>query len=207
MKLIQISGIDGVGKSTALRHLTETLKVKGYRVLETREVGNPHDPTMLELRKIVLEAKPRLDGKVMEYIFAAMGVANALYYNNVRQQYDYIVSDRGLIDHLAYTDVNVNPEFTDRFYLGAAVHDFMHPDYVVYLDASPEVAAKRMSKRGTTDAIEEKGLQFQMNVRDAFELHMKHNRLNITRINANLDVEGVRKQLDDFITALVNKTL
>lgn len=208
---IEIEGTDGAGKSTAVKYLAERLRDQGLTVLETREVGSKLIPTCLKLREIVLSPESDMSGEAMELVFAAMRLENERFYQRQKSA-DVILSDRGWLSHLAYTDHNVSKEFTDKFYL-----DFLQPlapmpDLVIYLDLSTETAQKRISGRGEAlDAIELKGLEFQENVRQSFAEHIEglekySPETNVVIIDANKDLESVQGQLELIVANLSQLT-
>lgn len=204
-KVIEVEGTDGAGKTTALKYLIERLRAAGKTVLETREVGAPMIPVCVKLRELVLDPASNLSGEAMEFIFAAMRLENQKYYKTVADQYDFIVSDRGWLSHLAYTDHNVSSEFTDKFY-GAVVEDMtQEADLVMYLSVNTETALQRRVKRGTgMDVIEMKGVEFQEKVRKSFEFHKQFLRkARLVEVDANQTVDGVRSQIDEMLKELL----
>lgn len=202
-KVIEFEGCDGAGKTTAYNFFIKELKAKGLRVLETREVGNPHIPVCVGLRKLVLAPESNLSGAAMEYIFAAMRIENQRFYESVKDQYDFIVSDRGWLSHLAYTDVNVDPTFTDRLYKGVVAKYTKLPDRVIYLNVRPEVALQRRNTRnGYVDAIEAKGPKFQEKVAESFRYYMREQRIPVDLIDANGTIEEVQKYLKKIVDEL-----
>lgn len=203
MKLIAIDAIDGAGKTTMVKYVVDQLKKRGKRVLQTQEVGNPHVPALKKLREIVLDPNVKFHGASMEFIFAAMGVENGRYYDSVAEDYDYIVSDRSWLSHVAYTDANVSPDFTDDFYLKIVTQLFKKPDYNIFLQIKPDVAWERVTKRGEkADAIEKKGIDFQETVAHAFDVHTRNPELKVITVDANGDVASVQRQLDTFLETL-----
>lgn len=207
-KIIEVEGTDGAGKTTALKYLIERLRAAGKTVLETREVGSPLIPTCVKLREIVLSPESDLSGEAMEFIFAAMRIENQKFYNKVKDQYDFIISDRGWLSHLAYTDHNVSQDFTEDFYFGVVNPLTELADAVIYLDVNTETALKRRVKRGTgMDVIEMKGVEFQEKVRESFALYrsmlVSETDVQVFDIDANKSVEGVQAEIDDVIKELV----
>lgn len=202
--VIEVESIDGAGKTTVHSYIIKKLREKGKRVLDTREVGNPHLPVCVELRKLVLNPTSKLDGKSMEFIFAAMRIENQKFYETVKNDYDYIVSDRGLLSHLAYTDHNVNTYFTDDFYGGVVMPLTRNPDLVLFLEIDPETALKRRNARnGFVDAIEAKGPEFQRKVYSSFIKYIRkletNENLQYRFIDANGTIEEVQQKLDFVI--------
>lgn len=209
-KIIEVEGTDGAGKTTALKYLIEKLRASGKTVLETREVGSPLIPVCVKLREIVLAPESNLSGEAMEFIFAAMRLENQKYYATVRDQYDFIVSDRGWLSHLAYTDHNVSGDFTETFYGNVVAPLTELADVILYLDVNTETALKRRVKRGTgMDVIEMKGVEFQEKVRGSFTFHKNmledfaSDQVRVFDIDANKSVEGVQAEIDDVLKELV----
>lgn len=202
---IEIEGVDGSGKTTGLKYLIEQLEKKGQRVLETREVGSPLIPTCVKLRELVLSPESNMSGESMELVFSAMRLLNQDYYKKVENNYDFIVSDRGWLSHLAYTDHNVSEDFTKKLYTNFVAEITELPDVVIYFNVNTDTALKRRVKRGTgMDVIEMKGVGFQEKVRESFMKYMEQlpPTTDVFVIDANQDVEGVRKQLDAIISVL-----
>lgn len=196
-KVIEFEGIDGSGKTTAYTYFIEHLRGKGYKVLDTREVGSPHIPVCVALRKLILDPAAKMDGKSMEFCFAAMRVENQKFYESVKDNFDFIVSDRGWFSHLAYTDNNVSPEFTEELYVGVLSKYTKLPDAVIFLNLAPLTALERRSKRnGFVDAIEMKGPGFQEKVYQSFMKYIERSKpINVELIDAEESVEGVQTQL------------
>ncbi|HEY8366448.1 MAG TPA: dTMP kinase, partial [Bacteroidia bacterium] len=198
VKTIEIEGLDGSGKTTSSTYVKDKLEQYGYKVLLTREVGSDHIPVCLQLRELVLNPNITMDGKAMEFIFAAMRIENQRFYESVKDQYDFVLSDRGWLSHLAYTDHNVSKEFTKEFYKNVVAKYTKAPDFVIYLEIDPMVAAKRRNVRGEVeDAIENKGVQFQEKVGDSFRTYLiegsAKDEFDFYKIDAEKDVPGVRE--------------
>lgn len=202
-KVIHFEGIDGSGKTTAYTYFIEQLREKGFKVLDTREVGNPHIPICVALRKLVLDPSSKLDGRSMEFIFAAMGVENTRLYESVKDEYDFIVSDRGWFSHLAYTDHNVSEEFTKNLYLDLLIKHVRLPDLVIFLAISPEVAlARRNARNGFVDAIEAKGPEFQKKVYESFRKYLETSSVLNIDLDANQALEEVRSDIRELVETI-----
>jgi dTMP kinase len=200
--VIEVEGTDGAGKTTGLKYLVEQLRSKGYKVLETREVGSPLIPVCIQMRETVLSPDSGLNGSQMEVVFAAMRVLNQAYYRKISSEYDFIISDRGWFSHLAYTDHNVDVEFTNKLYMDIMQNITFLPDAVLYFDVNTETALQRRVKRGgAMDVIEMKGVEYQDKVRDSFKkyLNLAPKNMICNIVDANQSIEGVREQLDIFV--------
>lgn len=208
---IELEGCDGSGKSTALRYISEQIQKKDMTVCETREVGNPHIPICVKLRELVLAPGSNLDGKAMECIFSAMRIENEHWLYKLKLSSDapdFVLSDRGWLSHLAYTDHNVNPEFTEDLYLKVLENHSSLPDVVIYFSVNTQTALQRRVRRGEgmADVIEAKGVEFQEKVRQSFEKYIDRysNRIAIYTVDANQSKEGVQRQLDTILQELTS---
>jgi dTMP kinase len=206
---VEFEGTDGAGKTTGLKYFIEQARKRGLTVIETREVGNPNVAVCVKLRELVLDPNSGLCGESMELVFSAMRYENDRWLRTLGNQAaapDLVVSDRGWLSHLAYTDHNVSEEFTARLYLDVVGKDTLLPDVVIYFAVDTQTALKRRVKRGTgMDVIEMKGVEFQEKVRDSFEKYI--DQLEATPeastvfydVDATQDILGVEKQLDSIL--------
>jgi dTMP kinase len=207
---LEFEGVDASGKTTGLKYFVEQAKKKGLRVIETREVGNPHIPVCVKLRETVLDPSSGLCGESMELIFSAMRMENDRWLKNLQNSKnppDFIVSDRGWFSHLAYTDHNVSTTFTRRLYENFMSLITQMPDVVVYFDVNTKTALTRRQKRGNNmDAIEIKGVEHQELVRGSFEERLtqakRYSNIKIFTVDANQDIEGVQAQLNVILDEL-----
>ena len=196
--LIEFSGADGSGKTTAMELFCARLEERGARVLKTREVGCPHIEFCATLRKILLDPNRSLDGRTMEFVFAAMRIENQKFYDSVRNDYDHIVSDRGWLCHLAYTDHNVSHDFTGQLYLNVVQQHTTLPQRIYLFDVDPSVARERRGIRGEAeDAIEAKGYEFQVNVVESYRMYARlfENFTDIRVIDANQGLSVVSQRM------------
>lgn len=205
---IEFEGTDGAGKTTGLKYFIEQARARGLTVAETREVGNPNVPVCVKMRELVLSPDSGLSGEAMELVFSAMRYENDRWLAKLEESAnapDLVVSDRGWLSHLAYTDHNVSSDFTEKLYGGLMASTTKLPEVVIYFRVSPETALKRRTSRGTSDVIEAKGTAFQELVRGSFVKYMDQyrNAISVYEIDANDTIEGVRAQLDQILDGLV----
>lgn len=213
-KLIEVSGIDGSGKTTAVNTIVEGLQKLGFRVLKNREVGSYHNPTALKLREVVLSNESDISGTEMEFVFAAMRLMNQRLYEKVDKEYDFIVNDRGWLCHLGYTRANVNTRFTDLFYkeaLDKSLGLMRMPDAAIFMNVSPKVASDRRDARGEDkDRIESQGNSYQEKVyeymHEEFADMVTDQRIShIFTVNADKSLPEVNESLDQIIKFLARK--
>jgi dTMP kinase len=207
MLKIECEGTDGAGKTTALKYFVEEAKKRGISVTETREVGNPHIAACIKLRELVLNPENKLSGEAMELIFGAMRYENDRWLKTINSQ--FVVSDRGWLSHLAYTDHNVSTNFTKRVYEDFLALETSLPDVVIYFDVNTETALQRRNNRGTSDVIEMKGVSFQEKVRSSFEKYIERysGLIKVFIVNANGTIDEVRQELDQILNRLDIRSL
>jgi dTMP kinase len=213
MLKIEFEGTDGAGKTTGLKYFIEAAQARGLKVVETREVGNPHIQSCVKMREFVLNPESNLRGESMELIFSAMRYENDAWFRSLAESSNIphlVVSDRGWYSHLSYTDHNVSEEFTNSLYNGLLKNSTLLPDVVIYFSVNTETALARRIKRGEgMDVIEMKGVPFQEKVRSSFRKYIDQDKFNGTatqfyEIDANQDIEGVRRQLDAVLNDMDN---
>ncbi|MEE9453540.1 MAG: dTMP kinase [Paracoccaceae bacterium] len=165
---LTFEGIDGSGKSTQARLLSDTLKAAGHSVVLTREPGG--SPGAEEIRQLLVAGDPGRWSPETEI----------LLFNAARR--DHL--ERTIQPALARGDVVISDRFADstRVYQGAvradlrdtvdALHDRMiglEPDLTFIIDMEPDAAlARGLARKSGEDRFEDFGLDFQHRLRDGF---------------------------------------
>ncbi len=176
-RYICLEGTEGVGKTTQTQRLVDTLKMRGYRVLQTKEPGINLVPLTMILRGIMLDNQydEAMTRPAREFISQAIRsihmerlILPSLY------EYDFIIQDRGVLSGLAYgaacgNDYNFLCELADQVvptdnHTGQPIRY----DRVVYLkgDSLKGLAKAKAAKQEFTtgDAMESRGDTFIQNV-------------------------------------------
>lgn len=155
---IVLEGDDGVGKTTQLDALAQTLRGAGLSVTTTREPGG--SPNLgPELRRLLLTSGVEIGDRAEALLFAAdraehvrTVIAPALARGEV------VLCDRFSDSTLAFQGGGRGLPFDDLIDLSTFATDGLRPDLVVVLDMPPEHAAERVAARATPDRIEAAGL-------------------------------------------------
>jgi dTMP kinase len=167
-KLIVFEGAEGVGKTTQIRRLGETLTARGIRFLGVREPGG----TVVgnQIRRILLEPGPELSPRTEALLFMASRAE--LIEKDVRPALDQglvVVADRFFLSTYAYQidgrglpDTEVTA--ANRFATGGLV-----PDLTILLQLPVASALARTDSRGARDRIEAADDDFHHRVAAAFE--------------------------------------
>lgn len=200
MRRIEFSGCDGSGKTSALQRTQQYLLSRDYKVLCSREVGNPHIPACVELRRLMLSPVSNLSDMSIELVCAAMRIENERFYKAMANEVDVLLSDRGYLDHLAYGDINCDPAFTKELFDDCVAKYTSKPDLVFYFNVDIEEARRRRGVRNqAVDVIEAKGDDFQRKVAERFMHHISSRSLSVHIIDANQSEEEVFKQIVEVL--------
>lgn len=205
-KIISIEGIDGAGKTSILHFVEKKLLEMQKKVVKTREIGSDLVKTGESFRKIALDPNRSATNEAIEMIFGAMRIENYSTYSTEYKDYDYIVSDRGLLSHYAYADASISEKFVQDFYINFLEKYVPIDDYIIYLSADPDLALSRRLKRGgAIDYIEKQGVDFQKKVSYNFNKYIKEykTRVPIFIVDANQDVQKVRSDIENVLSAIV----
>ncbi|OJY27389.1 MAG: dTMP kinase [Rhodobacterales bacterium 65-51] len=167
-RFISFEGIDGSGKSTQARLLTDALRARGQSVVLTREPGG--SPGAEEIRRLVLEGNPdRWSAETELLLFTAA-------------RRDHL--EKTIRPALARDETVITDRFADstRMYQGisrgdlAVVVDQLHrlmigvePDLTLLIDIDPEVGLSRaVARQGAEQRFEDMGLDLQRRMRAGF---------------------------------------
>lgn len=210
-RYICLEGTEGVGKTTQTQLLVDTLKARGYAVLQTKEPGTSLVPLTMVLRGIMLDAQydAELTRPARELISQAIRsihmeklVLPALY------NYDFIIQDRGILSGLAYGTACGN----DTRFLNQLIDDIMPiDDYtgqtveyerVVYLrgDSKKGLARAKTAKQefAAGDAIEAKGDDFMTQV----SKNMDYMSESFNTVRIDVDGKSIEEVHQEILAAL-----
>jgi len=166
---IVLEGIEGAGKSTAIRTVSDFLTESGRKVKLTREPGGT--PLAEELRNAI---KHEWQEKVLPVteIFVMYAARAQLVENVIRPalaEGTFVVGDRHDLSTVAYQGGGRGVELSVlRTARHMAIGDF-RPDLTFLLDISPELGFERVRKRAeASDRFENERLEFFRRVRQAY---------------------------------------
>lgn len=178
-KLIVIEGLDGSGKGTQAKLLTESLQAEGIR---TRKVSFPdYESDSSALVKMYLAGNfGTRPGDVNAYAASSFYAVDrfASYKKDWKEDYDegVIVADRYTTSNAVHQCSKLENEDWDKFleWLFDFEYEKMQipaPDLVIYLKVDPEVSQKLMTSRYSGDEskkdIHERDLSYLNRSREA----------------------------------------
>ncbi|WP_236976305.1 dTMP kinase [Membranihabitans maritimus] len=163
---IALEGIDGSGKSTQLKLLSEALQEKGHKIYSTCE------PTKSRIGQIIRDAfthKIELDHKVIAGLFVADRLNHLLDKNEgiitkLTEGYT-VITDRYYFSSYAYQGVHVPLDWVIQ--ANAMSAELKRPDLNIYVDIDPATSMNRLQK--TRESIElYETFENLQNVRDKY---------------------------------------
>jgi dTMP kinase len=167
---LTVEGIDGAGKSSQARMLTERLRARGREVVETREPGGA--PGAEEIRRLLVEGTPERWSPETEIL-----LFTAARHDHVERVVQpalnrgaVVVCDRYVDSTRAYQGAGAiqRRELVDHLHRLAIGLD---PDLTLIFDIAPATAAERIRNRASEigeGRFEKKGQSFQARLRDEF---------------------------------------
>lgn len=167
-KLIVLEGAEGVGKTTQIRRLADTLTARGIRHLAVREPGGT--PVGDKIRRILLDPGPELSRETEALLFmASRAELIARLVRPALEEGQVVVADRFFLSTYAYQIAGrglTEPEVTaaNQFATGGLV-----PDLTLLLRLPVSAALARTDSRGARDRIEAADDDFHHRVARAFD--------------------------------------
>lgn len=217
-RFICFEGVEGVGKTTQTKKLVESLRARGFRVLQTKEPGTDLIPLTMMLRGIMLDNQydAVLTRLAREFISQAIRsihlerlIAPAL------NEYDFIIQDRGILSGYAYgTACGNSHEFLRDLTIenvDAVLPALIQPekiyDMVVYLrgDSLKGLAKAKAAKQeyAAGDAMESKGNDFMTQVSKNMDLMSE----NFNTVRIDVDGKSIEEVHDEILISLKLKDI
>ncbi len=160
-KFIVIEGLEGAGKSTAVRYVEEWLLAQGITAIEkTREPGGtPLAEKMRAIVKEIHEEKLTIQAELLLMYAARVQLVE----NKIKpalQQGVWVIGDRHDLSSQAYQGGGRGIDAQLITQIKQAVLADFKPDLTLYLDIDPSLGLQRARQRGELDRIELEAVAF-----------------------------------------------
>jgi len=194
-KFITIEGIEGVGKTTAVKVIQNYLIHKQQAFILTREPGG----TVLaeQMRKILLT--PHQEELVSDAELLLMFASRAQHVAHVivpaLQAGKSVISDRFVDASYAYQGGGRKMDMKKIEMLDEWIVGDVQPHLTILLDAPPEIGLTRAKNRGPHDRIEQEKIDFFERVRDIYLKRAKKFPKRFYVIDATQSLEKVQDRL------------
>jgi dTMP kinase len=140
---IALEGIDGSGKSTQTKLLTEKLTSQGHKVYSTFE---PTDNQIGKLIRDILRGNAKADHRIIAGLFVADRLDHLLNeeYGIVKKLEEgfTVITDRYCFSSYAYQGTHMDMDWVIQ--ANAMSASILRPDVNVFIDVSPEISMQRV---------------------------------------------------------------
>jgi dTMP kinase len=163
---IALEGIDGSGKSTQVKLLTEKLEQAGHKVYTTCE---PTDSSIGKIIRDIFTHKMEADHRTIAGLFVADRLDHLLNKTNgilkkLEEGYT-VITDRYYFSSYAYQSTHMDLDWV--IIANSLSANLLRPDLNVYIDISPELSIERLN-RGRTSIELYETLENLQNVREKY---------------------------------------
>lgn len=201
-QFIVIEGVEGAGKTTAIKHIEAYLSKMNISYILTREPGGTQ---MSENIRDILKTDYADETVYGETEVLLLYAARLQLVNNVIKPAlangTWVIGDRHDLSTIAYQSGGrgVDIELINNI-KHAVLGDFTY-DYCLYLDIDPALGMKRAISRGKLDRIEQEEITFFNKIRQKY-LDLAANDDRVKTINASQAEDDVAR---DILEELSNR--
>ena len=151
---IALEGIDGSGKSTQTKLLTERLTNQGHKVYSTFEPTNNH---IGKLIRDILKGNTKADYRIIAGLFVADRLDHLLNeeYGIVKKLAEgyTVIMDRYYFSSYAYQGAHMDIDWVIQ--ANAMSASILRPDVNIFIDVAPEISMQRLhANRDTIELFE-----------------------------------------------------
>lgn len=199
-KFIVIEGLEGAGKTTAVKTVASVLAGYGMNnQIITREPGG----TKLaeSIRQLI---KQGVDGELLNataellmFYAARVQLVESVIKPALRQG-KWVIGDRHDLSTQAYQGGGRQLDQTFIVMLKKRILADFNPDLTLYLDLPPELGLERVKRRGKLDHFEQQSLNFFKKTRDRY--------LELAKKNDSIIIIDAAKSLDE-VSLQIKKAL
>ena len=202
-KFITLEGIEGSGKTSSIKSITDLLDKKNISYIVTREPGG--SSIGKELRAILLDPDTEISPEVelMLMLSDRKDHVEKIILPNLEKG-NWVVSDRFMDSSIAYQgggrqlDKKLIISLTDYLNLP-------QPDLTLLFDLPVEISLSRVKARGELDRFEKEELEFHKRIRNTYLELAKNNSNRIKIIDSSKKIESMLNNVKQAIEKLFSE--
>ncbi|GAA6152131.1 dTMP kinase [Pseudoteredinibacter isoporae] len=200
---ITVEGTEGVGKTSNMNFIRDTLEAKGIEVVCTREPGGT--PLAEELRELLLSKREEKVDETAELLM--MFAARAQHLQSLiipsLMRGAWVLCDRFTDATYAYQGAGRGLSMQTIAQLESMVQGQLQPDATFILDVDVELGLERASKRSEADRFESEHLEFFERVRACYLSRAEQQPKRYFVINAGQTLDSVQQDIHRQLTLLL----
>ena len=201
-KVITLEGIEGSGKTSSIKSITDLLDSKRISYVVTREPGGSSIGS--ELRSILLDPKTEISSEVELLLMLAdrKDHVEKVILPNLKTG-NWVISDRFMDSSIAYQGGGrkLDKKMIDSFSKNLSLPN---PDLTLLFDVPVEISLSRVKARGELDRFEQEKLDFHNRIREAYLELAEQNVNRIQIIDSSREIELMLKSVEQIIETLIN---
>lgn len=200
---ITLEGIEGTGKSTAIKFIHRYLQQKNVLLILTREPGGTKIGDAI--REVLLnQYDEKMEGKTeLLLMFASRAQNLAQIIRPALAEGNWVLSDRFTDASYAYQGGGRGIPEKYIAQLEQVVHADLQPDITFLLDAPVHVGKSRIKNRAVEDRIEQERQEFFERVRAAYLQRAKKFPQRFRVIDASQSLSNVEQQISQVLDQII----
>jgi len=202
-KFITLEGIEGSGKTSSIKSITNLLDDKGISYVVTREPGGSTIGS--ELRSILLDPQTNISSEVELMLMLAdrKDHVDQVILPNLKKG-NWVISDRFMDSSFAYQGGGrkLDKKMIDSF---SRSLNLPIPDLTLLFNVSVEISLLRVKARGDLDRFEQEEIDFHNRIREAYLELAEQNVNRIQIIDSSQAIEDMLKNVEEKIKNLFNE--
>ena len=202
-KFITLEGIEGSGKTSSLKSITDLLDKKNISYVVTREPGG--SSIGKELRAILLDPETEISPEVelMLMLSDRKDHVEKIILPNLEKG-NWVVSDRFMDSSIAYQ--GGGRQLGKKLIISVAEYlNLPQPDLTLLFDLPVETSLSRVKARGELDRFEKEELEFHKRIRNTYLDLAKNNSNRIKIIDSSQKIESMLNNVKQAIEKLFNE--
>ena len=196
-KFITLEGIEGSGKTSSIKSITDILDNKNTNYVITREPGGSSIGN--ELRSILLDPNTEISSEVELMLMLAdrKDHVEKVVLPNLEAG-NWVISDRFMDSSFAYQGGGrgLDKETINTFSKNLK---FPIPDLTLLFDVPVETSLSRVKVRGKLDRFEQEDVVFHNRIREAYLKLAKENISRIQIVDSSQEIERMLKNVEQII--------
>ena len=202
-KFITLEGIEGSGKTSSIKSITDLLDKRNISYIVTREPGG--SSIGKELRAILLDPETEISPEVelMLMLSDRKDHVEKIILPNLEKG-NWVVSDRFMDSSIAYQ--GGGRQLGKKLIISVAEYlNLPQPDLTLLFDLPVETSLSRVKARGELDRFEKEELEFHKRIRNTYLDLAKNNSNRIKIIDSSEKIESMLNNVKQAIEKLFNE--